>query len=129
MKYFFLLLFTFIISVTTKPREVDILEDFNLDLEYSLGRIFSYLEKTGNDSWNKRGVISFQQKGSNKNYRSLTKIANNELSIEELKQIEKECEYKGLYTIRVSKGKGYLLSSIPAVTSSINISVIWLKVV
>ena len=109
-----LIFIIFIINVCSKAKDVEIIEDFSLDLEYSLGLVYLYLEKS-HSKWRKRGVISFHQKGSNKNNKSLAKVTNNDLSQEENTLIIQECEKQGNYIIRVKAGKNYMISSIPAV--------------
>ncbi len=40
-----LLFFFLILTVFSKPRDAEIVEDFSLDLEYALGILFDYLRK------------------------------------------------------------------------------------
>jgi hypothetical protein len=40
-----LLFFFLILTVFSKPRDVEIVEDFSLDLEYALGTLSAYLRK------------------------------------------------------------------------------------
>lgn len=81
----FLIIFSF-----TKTYELDIEEDFTLNIDYRLEKL--------EINWTSRGKIIFTQKDS-KNYHPSIKIENENKDFD---LIKKECELKGNYYIRFS---------------------------
>lgn len=104
MKVYFLIFLSWL-SLVIGKKEIDIKEDFNVDVEYRL-------EKSST-TWKKRGVINFLQKNSNKNYKASANVLNEAMTNEQIEEIKSECKNgNGLYYVRVRTQSNVFFSQV-----------------
>lgn len=104
MKKCLFLLFGFISLILAK-KELDIKEDFTLEIDYRL-------ENT-ETNWRKRGDIKFLQKSSNKNYKPSVNVINEQLTKDQFDELKTECKNgNGLYYIRVKTQNNFFFNQL-----------------
>jgi hypothetical protein len=103
--FFITLTLISIIQLSLSKKELEILEDFSVDIDYRL--------ESSNSDWKKRGVINFIHK-SNKSQKTGATLINEPLTQEMIEEIKSECQHKdnGLYILRFKSEKSVLYSSI-----------------
>ena len=94
-----------ILILTTIQYEIE--KSFKMNIEYRL-------EKEGNNKWEKRGTLYFNDKTKSSNYKPSIVLTNDPLTKETQKKIEKECENKGTYYLRfIGNEKSFFTSVDP----------------
>jgi hypothetical protein len=104
LKIIFALLIQVAYLQYSTKKELDIVEDFTAEVEFRLEKLST--------TWKKRGVLSFSSKHNKK---SGATINNEPLTQDDIKNIEKECELKGNYIVRVKAGGHSYFSTLAAV--------------
>ncbi len=94
----------FLFVIINSKSEIDIQEDFTVEIEYRL--------ENSRPTWKKRGVMNFLQNNNNKNYKSSINVVNEPLSSKEIEEIKNECSLSGLYILRIKTNNKTFYSSI-----------------
>jgi hypothetical protein len=112
--FLIILVTTCIVSQYVVKKELDIVDDFNGDVEYRLGKLLVTPERTNTD-WKKRGDLNFISKNKSKTNKAMIAMSNTQLDKDDQESIHKECLAGGSYIIRIKIGNQYYYSSVEAV--------------